>query len=1055
MSKACKQLFIFACLVVTAGTLIAQSPIGAIAGTVSDESGGVLVGASVTVTNKATGLKRELKSDQSGAFLAPALPAGAYEVHAQAAGFRQLVQEAEVLTGSTTTVYLKMTVGAVTEVLNVADAAAQINYDSHKIDGVVQREQIENLPLNGRSFLQLAFLEPGVGVGTQSLAQYNAQFGVSILGGSSSMTAITVDGGNVRNAINGGTAQNFSQEVVEEFQISKANFDLSTGIAAAGAVNIVTRSGGNKYHGSGYFYYRDHNLSAYPALKRNSFNPDPFFARRQAGFWISGPIKKDKLFFFFNLEKNNQDSVVTVQPSSSYFAGLAGNYSSPYNGLQPSIKFDYRINEKHNLFARYSHDGNNSFGPRGGANLPSNWLVNRNWADQSILGLTSAFSAHVVNDFRFAYHYWSNRNLFPTEKECPGCIGLGLPSISIQGSSVTVGNTTNAPQGRDIRRYNFVESLTMERGLHRLRMGGTFENSPFNGYWAFGEPAAAQVFGPDLLVANKIPIALWGMPSQFKTNADLMKLPVAAFGFGLGDPSQPPPYNAASARNNRRYHLYLQDTWRIHPKFTLNYGLAWQFESTLTNHDLDKPKLLAPLMDSLAATGQDWNNFSPSLGFAWNVGKDNKTVIRGGAGVYYDTRELSQRLGERAVIGPVGNGRQQILSTSIPNPLGTIPSPAPGVLPAVPTGAPLYFTLPTGFTMGTLMQILDQVKATAAATLANGNPNDLSVRNINITKQGTDLFQHNYPAAYSRQMSLGVQREILPNLLVTADFVYRHGFKEEIGDVDYNRFNRVAGPIIPKCTSTAQANDPTANCSTGPIEFRAPVGRSDYKALLVKVEKRMAKRYQFTASYSMTRMYGMNGVSNLDNWFESWGPQGGRHGLNVSGIVDLPWKTQFSFINSMGTRGAYRPQVSGVDLNGDGLDTSFLPGWTTPDRHPTKEKLEAAVAAWNAAYPDLANGQRPRTVRNQVIPKLTLPASYSFGENYFSQDVRVTKSIVFKERYKLSVFGEAFNLLNIANLGGISSTVTDSGFGVPTSRAGQVFGSGGPRAFQFGSRFSF
>lgn len=1054
MKKLNATLLALCALTLTGVSAHAQAPIGTIAGTVTDESGAVVVGAAVSVTNKASGAKRELKTDNEGVYSAPSLPAGHYEVRGQMTGFRQVVRDAEVLTGSTTTVDLKMALGAMTEVVNVEAAAAQINYESHKIDGVIQREQIENLPLNGRSFLQLAFLEPGVGVGTQSLAQYNAQFGVSVLGGSSSMTAITVDGGNVRNAINGGTAQNFSQEVVQEFQISSVNFDLSTGIAAGGAVNIVSRSGGNQYHGSAYYFYRDHNMSAYPALVRNPFNPDPFFARRQAGFLLSGPILKDKLFFFFNLEKNNQDSVVTVQPTSTFFSNLAGNYASPYDGTQPSVKFDYRINDKHNLFLRYSHDGNKSFGPRGGANLPSNWLVNRNWADQSILGLTSTLSPNLVNDFRFAYHYWNNRNLFPTEAECPGCIGLGLPSLSIQGSGVTVGNTTNAPQGRDIRRYNLVENLTWQKGSHRMRFGGSYETSPFNGFWAFGEPAAANAFGPDLLIANRIPTALWGLPSQFKTNADLMKLPIAAFAFGLGDPSQPPPYNAANARNNRRYHLFWQDTYRVNSRLTLNYGVAYQLETTLANHDLDKPALLRPIMDSLEPTLKDTNNFSPSFGFAWNVGKDDRTVIRGGAGIYYDTRELSQRLGERAVIGPVGNGRQQIISTAIPNPLPTIPSPAPGVLPAVPTGAPLFFTLPTGFTFGTMMQILDQVKATAAAQLTNPNPNDLSVRNINITKQGTDLFQHSYPASYARHMSLGVQRRLAQDLVVTADFAYRHFYNQEIGAIDYNRYNRVQGPIIPKCVG-AQANDPKANCSTGPIEFRAPVGRTDYKALLVKVDKRFAKRYQFTASYAMTRVYGLNGINNLDNWYESWGPQGGRHGLNVSGMVDLPWKFQVSFITSAGTRGPYRPSVSGVDLDGDGIDTAFLPGWLVPDRKPTREKLEKAVAAWNSAYPDLASGQRPRTSRNQVIPKLSLPAEYSFGENYFSQDLRLTKVFQFRERYKLNVFGEAFNLFNIANLGGISSTVNGAGFGVPTSRAGQVFGSGGPRAFQLGARFSF
>ena len=1034
----------------------AQAPIGTVAGTVRDDSGAVVVGAAVAVTNLATGLKRELQSDGEGQFSVPALPAGRYEVRAQMAGFRQTVREASVVVGSTTTVELTLQVGAVTETVTVDAATAQLSFDSHKIDGVIGRTQIEALPLNGRSFLQLAFLEPGVGVGTQSLAQYNAQFSVSVLGGSTGKTALTVDGGNVRNALEGGTAQNFSQEVVEEFQISSANYDLSTGIAASGAINIVSRSGGNQFHGGAYFFFRDNNLSAYPALRRNPFAPDPFFARRQGGLLFSGPIKKDKLFFFFNLENNNQDSVVTVQPDSPYFASLAQNANTPYNGRQISVKFDYRLSAKHNLFARYSHDGNNGFGPRSGAPLPSNWLVNRNWADQSILGWTSTFSAALVNDFRFAYQYWNNRNLHPTEKECPGCLGIGLPEMSVVGTNVRFGNTSNAPQGRDIRRYNIVNNLTWQRGAHRWRMGGSFENSPFAGFWAFGDPAAGNLWGPDIMAANRIPLAAFGLPNQFTTNADVLKLPLAAFAMGIGDPSQPPPYNKDKAGNNRRYHAYLQDTHKINSQLTLNYGISWQFESTLVNGDLSKPALLALIMESLDPTKPTYTNWSPSLGFAYSPFKNNKTVIRGGAGFYYDTTELSQRLGERAAIGPVGNGRQQIGGQSVPNPTAGIVNPIPGLLPNVNVGTPLDFrTLPTGFRLSDLMAILPRIRAASEATVANPNPNDLTIRNINISKQGTDIYPYRYGPGYSRHISLGVQRELRKDLVVNVDFVYKHGFREDLGALDYNRFFRVSGPVIPRCTA-AQAAQPLANCSTGSIGVRTSAGRSVYRALLVKVDKRFSKRYQFLASYAFTAAQGMNGVTNLDNWFENWGPTGGQHGLNVSGIVDLPWKVQASFISSIGLRGAYRPQVGSVDLDGDGIDTAFLPGWNVPDRHPTKERLEKAVAAWNALYPDLPNGQRPRTSRGQTIPRLSLPSDYSFGDNFSSQDIRVTKTLLFRDRYKLNLFIEGFNIFNIANLGGISNSLNNpASFGVPTSRASQVFGSGGPRAFQLGGRFSF
>ncbi len=1032
----------------------AQAPIGSIAGLVADDSGAVVTGASLTITNLDTGLKREVQSNPEGQYSVAALPAGRYEVRAQMAGFRQLVRGATVIVGSTTTVDLKLQVGAVSETISVDAATAQLSFDAHKIDGVVNRQQIENLPLNGRSFLQLAFLEPGVGVGTQSLAQYNSQFSVSVMGASSSKTAITVDGGNVRNALEGNSAQNFSQEIVEEFQISTANFDLSTGIAGSGAVNIVSRSGGNDFHGGAYFFFRDNNLSAYPALRRDPFNPDPFFARRQSGFLVSGPIKKDKLFFFFNLENNNQDAVVTVQPDSPFFSTLAQNATNPYDGMQLSAKFDYRINTNHNLFVRYSHDGNKGFGPRSGSPLPSNWLVNRNWADQSVLGLTSTLSANLVNDFRFAYHYWNNRNLHPTERECPGCLGLGLPEMSVVGTNVRFGNTANAPQGRDIRRYNLVNNMTWQRGAHRIRFGGTYETSPFNGFWAFGDPAAGNVWGPDIMAANRIPLAAFGLPNQFVTNADVLKLPLAAFQMGIGDPSQPPPFNSANARNNKRYHAYVQDTWRINSKFTLNYGLAWQFESTLFNHDLSKPALLAPLMESLEPTRPVYSNWSPSLGFAWNPFQNNKTVIRGGGGFYYDTTELSQRLGERAALGPVGNGRVAIGGQSIPNPIAGIVNPIPGALPNVNVGAPLDFrTLPTGFRLSDLMSILPQIRAQAEAAIANPNPNDLSVRNINVTKQGTDIYPYRYGPGYSRHLTLGVQREVRKDLVVNADFVYRHGFREDIGSLDYNRFFRVQGPVIPRCVGAA-ARNPAENCSTGSIGIRTSAGRSVYRALLLKVDKRFSNRYQFLASYSLAAARGMNSITNLDNWFQNWGPTGGRHGLNVSGIVDLPYKVQFSFISSIGTRGPYRPQVNSVDLDGDGLDVSFLPGWNVPDRKPTAERLEQAVAAWNAAHPDV-NGQRPRTARGQAIPRLVLPANYSFGENFSSQDIRVTKVFQFRERYKLNVFAEGFNIFNIANLGGISTVLNSANFGVPTSRAGQIFGSGGPRAFQLGGRFSF
>ena len=225
---------------------------------------------------------------------------------------------------------------------------------------------------------------------------------------------------------------------------------------------MVTRSGGNEYHGSGFYFFRDHNLSAYPALRRDPTNPDPFFARRQWGFYVGGPIRKDRLFFFTNLEQNNQDGVFAVQPRSPDFAAFGGIFPSPFDSAHVSARFDVRLREKHMAFLRYSHDGNEGFAPPSGqGNLPSNWSANRNWVDQSVGSLSSALRPNLVNELRFAYWYWQTRNLPPDGSNCPGeCVGLGLPEISVLGTDFVAGNFVLTPQGNDLRRYHLTDNVS-------------------------------------------------------------------------------------------------------------------------------------------------------------------------------------------------------------------------------------------------------------------------------------------------------------------------------------------------------------------------------------------------------------------------------------------------------------------------------------------------------------------------------------------------------------------------------------------------------------------
>ena len=315
----------------------AQAPTGTIAGVVTDPAGAVILSARVVVTNKETALKRALATGAGGDYSAPALPAGVYEVIAEAPGFERFRREVLIEAGTTTTVNFAMQLGPSTQTVTVDAASPQIRYDTHEVGGVVTRPQIEGLPLNGRSFLELAKLEPGAQPPTRG--SNNRTF-VPVLGqtmgNSGRGTRVTVDGGSIMAIGNGGSSMGLSQEVVQEFQISTVNFDLTTGLTDGASVNVVTRSGSNDLHGTALYFFRDHNLAAYPALKRDPANPNPFFQRRQFGFALGGPVRRDRLFFFANWERNEQRAVVPTTLLGQAFGHLSCITASPLFGDQLS-----------------------------------------------------------------------------------------------------------------------------------------------------------------------------------------------------------------------------------------------------------------------------------------------------------------------------------------------------------------------------------------------------------------------------------------------------------------------------------------------------------------------------------------------------------------------------------------------------------------------------------------------------------------------------------------------------------------------------------------------
>src|ERR1051325_7262342 len=363
------MLILAMCIALGTLTAFAQEPTGGIEGSVTDPQGAIVQGATVTARNTATNLTRTATTGDSGQYRFSQLPPGTYEVKVSGANFKTSVaNDVKVEVGRNSALDIKLEVGGGTEIVTIVGAAeAQIERTDNVVAGVIGTQQVQNLPLNGRNFLDLAQLQPGVekvegGSFDPTKANYT---GVSIGGQAGRSTQISVDGGSVVDNVVGTTVQNFSQEIVQEFQLGISNVDVSTGASSTGSVNNISRSGSKQFHGNAYIYARDDKWAAFPGLSRlDAANGIPAnaqadkipFDRQQFGGTIGGPIKKNKLFFFTNYERNHQDgSALHNPPEGPSFPGFSAN---PFRETLYTGKVDWVVSSATNISGRYSYDDN-------------------------------------------------------------------------------------------------------------------------------------------------------------------------------------------------------------------------------------------------------------------------------------------------------------------------------------------------------------------------------------------------------------------------------------------------------------------------------------------------------------------------------------------------------------------------------------------------------------------------------------------------------------------------------------------------------------------------
>ena len=564
-------------------------------------------------------------------------------------------------------------------------------------------------------------------------------------------TRVTVDGASISTPGTAGVLLQISPDVVQEFQISTANFDQATSLTTSGAINVVTRSGSNKFRGSGVYVHRDHHLAAYPALRRDPGNPDPSFRRRQVASYAGGSIVRDRAFLFAAYEGTDQQAAVSVQPSTPAFAHLGGIFPSPYVENQVSARADVRLHPNHHAFGRYTYDGSEGH-VGGGAVLPSGWLRRKNLADQSLVALTSVLTSRAVNDLRFSYFSVDVPVGAATASDCAGCFGLGEARITITDVGLTFGR---APTGStEAGRYQLTDSLVWQKGNHQIRFGFVWEHSTARGSSVSQDPADITLWAPGRVLDPSI-----RLPSSFTTVDDFLQLPLRSFSTSVG-PTSALWSGFREQRVLDLYRLFVSDNWRAAPRLTVTVGLGWSYEPNALNHDLTKPALLAPILgpQGLKAPSVQTRNFSPTAGFAWTATRDGRTVVRGGAGRYFDPIGSAHPLNlsnERHLLSPLGNGRLTVTGLNI-----------------LHNGQPLDFPQPTSFTGAQLLSILPVIRADLLGSLNPDNRN-FSLRNIDLTKQGQNLSDPAIATPYALHASLGVQRELTPGVVVGADFVWK------------------------------------------------------------------------------------------------------------------------------------------------------------------------------------------------------------------------------------------------------------------------------------------
>ena len=592
---------------------------GTVNGTVTDSSGASVANARVIVKSKSTGLVRESTTTEAGVYSFVRLPVGVYDLRFEIQGFKAALRpDVPVNVGALATVDIAMEVGQASESVTVSSELPVVETTRSQASTLVGEKLIRDLPINGRNFLDFTVLTPGV---VRDPRGGDLSFG----GQRGTMNSFMIDGTDSNNLFFGQSTGRqgvrnpyaVSQDAVQEFQVNTNGYAAEIGRAAGGVVNVITKSGTNQYHGGGFWFLRRQSLTANNSFQKSLGRTRPLYEFDQFGGNIGGPVKHDKLFFFFNYDgQRNEEPIVmfttAVRPTdaaqATEFDALTKRFANYARGLNNNVyltKVDWNVANGKTLNLRWNANrftGKN-YENAGAQRLAESTGDAKVTTDTIGATYTQVVGARDVLDVRYV-------NVRDDE---PGDANSDAPETTIRQGGQTIivtGRNNFSPRYTNSKRNQVVGTLTTVRGQHTIKFGGDFNFERISNFFP------GQFSGVYL----------------FNTVADWIARRPAQYSQALAGPGTD---GALTRPNINEYAFFIQDAWRATNRLTLNYGIRYDLMNTA-----DPP--VANPNEQLRAAGYrtdfmplDKNNWGPRFGLAYRVTKDERMVVRGGYGVFY------------------------------------------------------------------------------------------------------------------------------------------------------------------------------------------------------------------------------------------------------------------------------------------------------------------------------------------------------------------------------------------------------------------------------------